>query len=252
MKKLSLIMMVVLLFSSQIVMNASEGNSVTATGSQTSTRYQVQERVQDKLQEKFQNKYDEFFQSMLQRQETRFEEFSSKWNKLQEKRNTFNENYMKLVEQYAPDMVDAYTAAFAQHDSIHADLLKTKEAIYTAFSAQTTALVTALKEDISEQLASGEITLAQARTMVKDLMLERKAAMSTLMESYKTAIADEKAQQEVRIQEVNALREQLKTALEANDTETVTSIIHSLYTYLEEHIAFDQFRLTTLKSVFNL
>lgn len=250
MKKISLVMMVVLMLSSSLVVNASEGNSLQ--GNQTGNRVAVQEKVQLKLQERMQTKYDDFFQTMNERQEARFEEFSTKWDQVQEKRISANENFLKLVTQYTPDLVDDFETAFDEHNTIHTELLATRQAIYTAFATETTAQLQALKAELDAKLASGEITLADARASQKALMTERKDAMKTLMDSYQAAIADEKAQQEIRIQEVNALRIELKAAIEVGDTETITSTIESLYTYLQEHIAFDAYKLSTLKSIFNL
>lgn len=68
--------------------------------------------------------------------------------------------------------------------------------------------------------------------------------------AYREAIADAKAEWRTSCSEIQVLRVELLEAVAAEDTETIVEIINKLYDYLLEHVAYDQFRLDTLNSMF--
>jgi polyhydroxyalkanoate synthesis regulator phasin len=225
-----------------MVVNASEGNSASGHNNKTNGHQQTQVQIQ--------NNSNKFLSDVHQRQEERFEAFSSKWEKQQTKRDSLNTKFLTLVKTYAPNMLSQYETAFAAHDSIHQDLFTTRSDIYTTFATETNTLLVALKSDIDTKVTAGEITVKEARELIKNFLTERKATHKTFVEAYQLALADEKAAQEVRSKEVKAIHHQLKEAIANEDSATITASIQSLYTYMNQHIAFDQFKLATMKAIF--
>jgi hypothetical protein len=166
------------------------------------------------------------------------------------KRDELTTKYLEFVATYAPDMLEQYKTAVAAHDLLHQAFLKERTAIYTHFTTETTTQLQILKADIDAKLVAKEITIREARTLTKTFFADRKAELKEKNEAYKNAIADEKTKQEVRRREVNTIRVELKAAIEAQDFDVIDASIDTLYTYLLEHIAFDEFRLATLQSIF--
>lgn len=236
MKKIFILITVMLMLSATLVVNAAERPA--STNSPTNTGGTTDPLAQEKI----------FLKTALQ--DGKLEEFTTKWNAQQAKREENNANFLKLVETYAPEMLSQYETAFATHDSVHLELFNTRIDIYTAFANETTAQLQILKADIDAKLTAKEITVKEARDMLKTFWSERKAQIKANTEAYKVAIADEKAAQEVRVQEVKLIREALKVAIQEEDLETITSSINALYPYLQAHIAFDEFKLATMNNMF--
>lgn len=256
MKKLLIMVTVFMMITSSLVLNASEGLSTkgdqgtSGNGEQTRILSQTTNQLKVNNQEQMQLKYNNFLSDVTQRQDARYDAFSTKWTTQQAKRDEADANFLKLVEQYAPEMLTPYETAFASHESTHVALFNTRTDIYTTFTAETNAALQLLKTDIDAKLVAKEITLKEAREMIKSFLDGRKAEMKTNADAYKNAIEAEKAAQEIRVQEVKAIRAELKAAIEASNSATITSSIQSLYSYLLEHIAFDEFKLTTMQSIF--
>jgi len=256
MKRIFILVIALTLLTSTLSINASQGSSASRQGTRAqsgnlvTTQQQNQTRPLQLTPEEQQAKFDDFFTELEQRHDARFDEFSLRWTENQAKRDSANAAFIELVTQYSPDMVTSFETAFDDHDAVHIALFEKRTSIYTEVAAQTSAELLLLKEEIDAKLASQEITVKEARTMIKAYLTERKTEVKASTEAFKAAIAVEKAAQEVRVQEVKAIHVALKAAIEANDVTTIEASIDSLYTYLLAHIAFDNFKLATLNELF--
>jgi len=262
MKRIFILVIALTLLTSTLSINASQGSSASRQGTRAqsgnlvTTQQQQQQQQQNQTRplqltpEEQQAKFDDFFTELEQRHDARFDEFSLRWTENQAKRDSANAAFIELVTQYAPDMVTSFETAFDDHDAVHIALFEKRTSIYTEVAAQTSAELLLLKEEIDAKLASQEITVKEARAMIKAYLTERKTEVKASTEAFKAAIAVEKAAQEVRVQEVKTIHVALKAAIEVNDVATIEASIDSLYTYLLAHIAFDNFKLATLNELF--
>ncbi|PKM52104.1 MAG: hypothetical protein CVV02_03700 [Firmicutes bacterium HGW-Firmicutes-7] len=229
MKKLLIVLAMVLMFSSTMVINAAERTTPNPTPEDRSNG---------------------FLSELEEKQDARFDEAQTKWTRRQTERQTRNDKYLEIVAQFSPDLLSSYEAAFDTHDALHAELFTTRTRIRTTYSDETKAALEVLKSDLFAQATAGEITWKEARESLKTFLKDSKTAFTTLTDAYKAAILDENSEWEAKVVEIKALHQELRAAIEAEDTDSASAIIDELYDYLLQHIEFDQFKLDTMNAIF--
>lgn len=229
MKKLFIILTVVLMLSSTMVVSAEET---------TTTKQSPEDR------------FNGFLLELEEKQDARYDEIDSKWSERQDKRQERNTGFLETVAQYAPELLSSYETAFDTHDALHVELFNKRTAIRTTYSDETMAALTILKEDLFAQATAGEITWKEARQSLKVFLQESKDSYVASKTTYKDTVLAAKTDWEANVVEIKALRQELRTAIETNDTVTAAGIIEELYDYLLQHIEFDQFKLDTMNSIF--
>lgn len=226
--RLFTVMMLVFMFSTTMVVSAKEG--VTKPDPE--------------------EKFNAFITELEQKQTAKFEEANANWTEHQAKRQDRNDSFLEIVAQYAPELSTDFDVAFAQHDTLHANLFNSRTAIKTTFAQETITGLTALQSELYAQAQAGEITWKEARQGLKSYLTERKEDFTASKDAFKTTIAPAVADWDTKVVEIKALHQELKAAIADEDTETADDVINKLYDYLLQHIAFDQLKLDTLDLVF--
>lgn len=158
---------------------------------------------------------------------------------------------LELVETYAPNQVDTYTALVEEHQEIHADIDEAKEEIKEAREEKKEAIreeVKAYIEGLKEQIENEEITREEAaeqfETYAEDLKANREA-MKPDQDALDAIKADLEANKSAR----EAVRSELKVAIDSEDTDAAYSLILDLIELGSEHNAIDQLKLDLIEDV---
>lgn len=250
MKKLVVLLTILLIVNSSLVVNASgqRGGNPNMNQGQRSTTAFMGEAVKNK--ENATARYDNFFEKREENQVRRLDQAATRWEERLEKREAVITRHLEVIKLYAPELLADYEAAFVDHEVVHKDLMETRTAIAEDYMDETNVGLEALKAEIEEKLEAETITTQEAREMIRTYMLERRDGFKTLFDAYHEAIAEEKEAYEILKADADALKVELRAAIEAEDADRCNELLTELYDYLLEHIAFDEFKLTTLNNIF--
>lgn len=251
MKKLVVLLTILLMVNSSLVVNASGqrgGNPNMNQGQNRSMTAFMGESIKNK--ENATARYDNFFEKREENQARRLDQATTRWENRLEKREAVMARHLEVIKLYAPELLEDYEVAFEEHESVHTDLMEARTAIAKDYMDETNVGLETLKAEIEEKLEAEEITTKEAREMIRTYMLERKEGFKALFDAFQEAIAEEKAAYEIIKAEADALKTELRAAIEAEDADLCNTLLTQLYDYLLLHIEFDQFKLDTLNDIF--
>jgi len=251
MKKLIVLLTILLIVNSSLVVNASGqrgGNPNMNQGQNKNSAALMGENERNNGTATA--PYNNFFEKREENQVRRLDKAATRWEARLEKREAVILRHLEVIELYAPELLEDYEAAFEEHKLIHTELMETRTAIAKDYMDETNDGLEVLKAEIEEKLEAEEITTNEAREMIRTYMLERRDGFKTLFDAYLEAIADEKADYEALKEEADALKVELRAAIEAEDADRCNELLTKLYDYLLAHIEFDQFKLDTLNDIF--
>lgn len=155
-----------------------------------------------------------------------------------EKTGDFKSNLTEVLVTYNPDLLVNFNNLWANHDAIHLDLELLKDNHKAAMKAQKEALRAEMKALIeAETLTKEEAKLVFEEE--KTLNQEAKALVRAEIDALKVTYGVDKDQ-------MKALVQVLKTAVEAEDAGQVNQSLLAIYSRFENHIAFDQAKYTLL------
>jgi hypothetical protein len=158
-----------------------------------------------------------------------------------EQKEDYRERLTEIMNTFESDLLDDFTSNWADHDSIHEQLMALKEANKEDKQAQRMEVLTGIKAEIE----AGNLTREDAKVMLDALKNENQA----VREEIKTEIEALKALYNVDKEEVKALHEALKTAVEANDSDAVNAVLQEMLNALTDHINFDEMKYNYLASL---
>ncbi|MDF1617371.1 hypothetical protein [Petrocella sp. FN5] len=237
MKKLVVLLIVLLMVSSSLVVNASGQRGGSPNMNQGQNRSTTA-------------RYDNFFEKREENQVRRLDKVTKRWEERLEKREAVMARHLEIIKLYAPELLEDYEVAFEDHKAVHRDSMEVRTAIAKDYMDETKAGLEELKAEIEEKIEAEEITTKEAKEMIKTYMLERREGFKTLFDTYLEAIAEEKEAYEVLKDEAEALKIELRAAIEAEDADRCNELLTELYDYLLLHIEFDQLKLDTLNNIF--
>lgn len=197
-------------------------------------------------------KYDEMLLKLEQKADERYDMAYTKWVAEREKDAVRRAKFLEVVTEFAPDMVDDYELAFDTHYDVHEELFSTHTDIRLAYFEETKVLLAELKTELLTKVSAGEITWREAQAIIKDFLIERKTNSEANWEAYRSSIEPAKLAWQAKVEEVKALHAELRLAIKDGDSELAAETINEIYSYLLEHITFDEFKLTTLKAHFGI
>lgn len=167
-----------------------------------------------------------------------------------DKREIRSEQMLEIVSNFAPELYEDYEEAVNSHEILHLNLFNKHEEIRESHFAEIKIEVQELKDELFAQVEAGELTFREARDQIQDFMKTNRESLKAELDAFRDEISDEaddwKSNQEV----IKGLFEDLKVAIDSEDTESANEIIYDLYNYLLDHIQFDQFKLDTLNEMF--
>lgn len=154
-----------------------------------------------------------------------------------ERQEIWRTNLTEVITTYAPELLADYTASWADHDAIHADL----QNIRTTAQANNQLELDAIKAKVTAK----EITLAQARELLKAHYESNKSNREAIFAEIETLKAVYGQDPEV----VKATLDTLKSAIDNQETDTIVNSLYTLLEMLEKHIQFDQMKLDLVNQI---
>ncbi|PKM94694.1 MAG: hypothetical protein CVU84_09270 [Firmicutes bacterium HGW-Firmicutes-1] len=175
------------------------------------------------------------------------ESFNSRFSDRKQEKNA---EYLEIVEKYSPDLVIPNKTAIENEDALRIEFLDTQSTIRTTYSDKTKVELEVLKKDLFEQVNEGKLTYREAQESIKSYIKDRRVEFKASKAAYKDAISATSYEWDAKAVEIKVVREELRTAIEANDTNDAASSIQKLYAYLLQENEFEQFKLDCMNSLF--
>ena len=158
---------------------------------------------------------------------------------------------LEIVETYASDQVDTYTALDEEHKSIHDSIEAFRaeaEELRKAYQESLKEEVKAYIDDLKAQIENEEITRDEAAELFDAYAEEKKAERESKaidraeLESLKITLEENKiAREEVRAE--------IKTALDTEDTDAAYELILEWIELGEAHVDIDEQKLAVYEDI---
>tara|TARA_Y100000588_G_scaffold231174_1_gene244930 strand:+ start:303 stop:1022 length:720 start_codon:yes stop_codon:yes gene_type:complete len=158
---------------------------------------------------------------------------------------------LELVETYAPDQVDTYSALVVEHQNLHAAIDSAKEEIKEIRESKREEAKEDLKayiEGLKSQIENEEITREEAAELFDTYTEELKENR----ESFKPdqdALDKIKADLEANKSARQTVRASLKEAIDSEDTDAAYQLILDLIELGAEHNVIDQVKLDLIEDL---
>lgn len=162
----------------------------------------------------------------------------------QEKREQHQERLMDIILQYAPEMSEDFTDAFALHNQIHEDLFTAKTQYVQERLAQQKAELAILKEELLDQVAQGLISRQEMLTQLREFVESEHNERKSYLESIKETAKVYQEQYGNDPDAVKALHKALKEAAKAGNSEEIKPLLEEIYSVLQIHLDVDRYRLS--------
>lgn len=195
-------------------------------------------------EERFYEKTEQF----LEKRDERIARVEERFTELEEKRFERQSRSLDIVTRFAPDMFEAYEIGFENHNELHELLFETHKAVRENMFDEAMEEMEALKDDLFEKAEAGEMTYREVREQLIEAHKANRMEFEAFRLEIDEALAEVRAEEEVDREERIELKEQLITAIRAQNNESAEEIIIELYDYLLSHIEFDQYKLDVISS----
>lgn len=160
---------------------------------------------------------------------------------VEEKRLAYRTKITEVINLYAADLMGAFEAAWASHDSIHTDLMAERATIRNDQLTKNEAYLL----DIHAQVEAGTMTKEAAKASIETF----KAANAADREAIKQTIEALKSNSGVTPELRKELHEALTAAVTAKDPVAVKAALNAILEALTKHIQFDVEKLAYLKTL---
>jgi len=159
----------------------------------------------------------------------------------------------EIVETYAFDQVDTYAALVEEHESIHESITALQnetKALRKAYQESLKEEVKAYIDDLKTQIEADEITREEAKDLFdlyaenKKVERENKGVERAELEALKTELEANKVDRE-------EIRIELKSAIDAEDTETAYNLVVEWIELGKVHIDIDEQKLEIYDDILN-
>lgn len=196
--------------------------------------------------------FEERLELRLLEVEARLDEF------LETRETNYNERVAKgaeatarklaLIEEFAPELLTAYTTAFDDHSIVHELLFNEAYDKQEAYVIETKAGIESLQLEVIEAVNNETMTPKEAATLIKEYLVAQKEDYKATKDAYKAEIEPLNEVNEANKVIVQALKEDLKAAITEGDSEAINSILAELLTWSSVHLDFDYAKLAILET----
>lgn len=159
----------------------------------------------------------------------------------QEKKLNYRTKMTEIINLYAADLMDAFEAAWASHDSIHTDLMAERATIRTGHLSANEAYLL----DIHAQVEAGTMTKEAAKAAIETFRAANVADREVVKQTIEALKANSGVTPELR----KELNDALTVAIATKDPVAVKAALNGILAALTKHIEFDGAKLTYLKSL---
>lgn len=198
----------------------------------------------DVFEEKFDAKMEERQEAINQRAAERAAEFDAKVADAQER----SALHMNIVQEYTPELVIDFEAVADAHQLVHQALFDQHLRIRTEFQEETNAGLEALKIELFAALEDGSMTGMEVRQAFKTYFEERRQEAIANKDAYLADIQALNAENDANRELAKALKAELRTALENEESETIASILYQLLDLANAHVEYDYAKLAILET----
>ena len=222
------------------------GGMILSTGVTAFAREKVKEPGKAKeavVQERFRNYFDKLEQrteNFKQKKEVRIESGEMIKAKLKKR-------FLTVVEEWNPDLYDDYEDADKEHIQVHRELFKSRTDDAYEFRKDTLKMAKEMETKLFQAVKDDEISLKEAVQQLRSFMQERREIFKSRIEEYRAAVDEIRPGNK---EEIQALRQELRSVIEEENKERAEEILEELLAYLIEHIEFDQEKLQLMEEIF--
>lgn len=157
-------------------------------------------------------------------------------------------NKLETIETIAPDFVDEFQQAADDHALVHSLLFNEAYAKQEVYVNETLAGLDALEIEVLAAVEAETMTPQEAAIMLKEYLTAQRDEYVATKDAYKAEIAPLDEANEASKLIVQDLREDLKIAVEAGDSESIESILTELLSWSAIHLEYDYAKLEILST----
>ncbi|WIF94178.1 hypothetical protein [Caminicella sporogenes] len=178
---------------------------------------------------------------------TKMKEFRGKVIDSYQKRH---KRLISIVEKYAPEDLENWNSLFEEHKELREELKELRTRIKEIRHEKRNKKKQEIKKfrnELRSKVEAGEITVEESKDKFQKYVEEIKGNRQERREELKAKLQEKREQLKVEREKAKEVRQKLKEAIKADDTEKINELLDNIYIHLKKRIDFLKEKIQAIK-----